>query len=101
MTHALGDVERGEAHVDERAHVAVAKVVDTYPLDARRLAAAVHLVHEEVLREAEEPLVGRDVLARISMNSAISSQRNAGILIVRTDLRVFGFVTTSSPRSRW
>ena len=39
--------------------------------------------------------------SRISMNSAISSRRNAGILIVRTDLRVFGFVTTSSPCSRW
>ena len=65
MSHALGDVEGGEAHVDEQAHVAVAKVVDAYPLDARRLAAAVHLVHEEVLREAEEPLVGRHVIAHL------------------------------------
>ena len=65
VAYALGDVEGGEAHVDEQAHMAVAKVVDTYPLDARRLAAAVHLVHEEVLRETEEPLVGRHVIAHL------------------------------------
>ena len=28
VAHALGDVEGGEAHVNEQAHVAVAKVVN-------------------------------------------------------------------------
>lgn len=43
---ALGDVERGEAHIDKQAHVAVAKVVNAYPRGGRCLATAVHLVRE-------------------------------------------------------
>lgn len=46
MAHALGDVERGEAHIDKQAHVAVAKVVNAYPRGGRCLATAVHLVRE-------------------------------------------------------
>ena len=48
-----GDGQRGEAHLDRQAHVAVAYVVYADALHARSLAPSLHLVGQEVLGHGE------------------------------------------------
>ena len=65
VAHALGDGKRGEPHLDQQAHMAVAYVVYADALHARRLAPALHLMGQEVLGHGEQALVGGDVVAHL------------------------------------
>lgn len=67
MSHALCDGERGEAHLDQQRHVAVAKVVYADPLHLGGIASALHLMRQIVLRDAEQPVMGPDVVAQLDI----------------------------------
>ncbi|KRN56209.1 hypothetical protein IV72_GL000345 [Atopobium minutum] len=71
MPHAVGDGQRRVAELDEKAHVAVAQVVDADGLHAACFAAAAHLRAQEAFGVAEYPLVlgdaakAREVVAHL------------------------------------
>lgn len=90
MAHALGDGQRGEAHLDQQAHVAVAYVVYADALHARRLAPALHLVGQEVLGHGEQALVGGDVIAHldeaVGLTEGAVRHYESGIRAVKPEL---------------
>ena len=58
VTHTLGDDQRGEAHLDQQAYMAVKYDMHTDTLHTRRLAPALQLEGKEVLGHNEQTLVG-------------------------------------------
>ncbi len=61
VADAIGNRQRGEAHLDEQGNMAVPQVVDPDPLDAGFLASALYLVRQVILRNIEDAIVGTEV----------------------------------------
>ena len=54
MSQSVGDQQRGEAHFNQEARVAVPGIVDADFLHAGQLTAPLHLMPHEVLGEREQ-----------------------------------------------